>query len=135
MASLVNRREWLLKGLRALIPCGFFYMIWMFIRGTGSSNNKVCFSTEPEEGDVVFNLGAYLVGLRPGVKALSSRCPHLGCRLTYNSETSRFQCPCHGSQFALDGHRLEGPAQKDMTALNLQRDNKCGAYIAQFPLI
>ncbi len=51
---------------------------------------------------------------------LSSICPHLGCRPLWNDDASRFQCPCHGSQFGLDGEHLAGPAPRGMDPLPLQ---------------
>ena len=51
---------------------------------------------------------------------LSSICPHLGCRPLWNDDANRFQCPCHGSQFGLDGQHLAGPAPRGMDPLPLQ---------------
>jgi len=47
----------------------------------------------------------------------SSICPHLGCRPLWSDSASRFQCPCHGSQFGLDGEHLAGPAPRGMDPL------------------
>lgn len=46
-------------------------------------------------------------GLMPGVM----RCPHMGCRLTWNGAESTWDCPCHGSRFDRLGHLITGPAQ------------------------
>lgn len=43
-----------------------------------------------------------------GIAAVSSRCTHLGCTVTVNARG--FECPCHGSVFAMDGRVLQGPA-------------------------
>lgn len=45
-----------------------------------------------------------------GVYALSTTCTHLGCIV--KAESGGFDCPCHGSRFALDGSVLKGPAPK-----------------------
>jgi cytochrome b6-f complex iron-sulfur subunit len=45
-----------------------------------------------------------------GVYAVSTVCTHLGCIV--RAEADRFQCPCHGSQFKLDGTVARGPAPK-----------------------
>ncbi len=45
-----------------------------------------------------------------GVYAISRVCTHLGCLV--KNEASGFQCPCHGSRFALDGSVTKGPAPK-----------------------
>ena len=46
--------------------------------------------------------------------AVSVKCPHLGCQLTWNSGEKSWDCPCHGSRFDVYGHLLDGPAQKDL---------------------
>lgn len=45
-----------------------------------------------------------------GLHAVSLRCTHLGCLLRFNSAERSWDCPCHGSRFAVDGTVLEGPA-------------------------
>jgi glycine/D-amino acid oxidase-like deaminating enzyme/nitrite reductase/ring-hydroxylating ferredoxin subunit len=44
------------------------------------------------------------------VHAVSLRCTHLGCLLRFNRAERSWDCPCHGSRFAVDGSVLEGPA-------------------------
>ena len=40
----------------------------------------------------------------------AKRCPHLGCALKWNPAERTWDCPCHGSRFAQDGHLLDNPA-------------------------
>lgn len=42
------------------------------------------------------------------------RCPHLGCRLSWNPDEETWDCPCHGSRFDRQGTLLEGPAQTNL---------------------
>ena len=42
--------------------------------------------------------------------AVSLRCTHLGCLVRFNAAERSWDCPCHGSRFAVDGSVLEGPA-------------------------
>jgi glycine/D-amino acid oxidase-like deaminating enzyme/nitrite reductase/ring-hydroxylating ferredoxin subunit len=44
------------------------------------------------------------------VHRLSAACTHLGCHLHWNSLEQCWDCPCHGSHFAIDGTPLNGPA-------------------------
>lgn len=41
--------------------------------------------------------------------ALSSRCPHLGCRLIWNGARQEHECPCHQARFDAGGAPLAGP--------------------------
>ncbi len=41
------------------------------------------------------------------------RCPHLGCALQWNPRERSWDCPCHGSRFALDGKLINAPASRD----------------------
>jgi glycine/D-amino acid oxidase-like deaminating enzyme/nitrite reductase/ring-hydroxylating ferredoxin subunit len=41
---------------------------------------------------------------------VSLRCTHMGCLVRFNAAEHSWDCPCHGSRFAVDGSVLEGPA-------------------------
>jgi glycine/D-amino acid oxidase-like deaminating enzyme/nitrite reductase/ring-hydroxylating ferredoxin subunit len=40
----------------------------------------------------------------------SAACTHIGCHLHWNSFETCWDCPCHGSQFAVNGTALNAPA-------------------------
>jgi glycine/D-amino acid oxidase-like deaminating enzyme/nitrite reductase/ring-hydroxylating ferredoxin subunit len=75
-------------------------------------------------GDVAPGVGR-IVG-RPGdqtavyrdpkgeMHAVSARCTHLGCIVSWNSAETSWDCPCHGSRFSVDGEVLQGPAVRDL---------------------
>ena len=52
------------------------------------------------------------------VLALSAECPHLGCKVGYDADASRFACPCHEAAFDLEGRVLDGPPKRGMDALD-----------------
>ncbi|MCL5291517.1 MAG: Rieske (2Fe-2S) protein [Actinobacteria bacterium] len=67
----------------------------------------------------------YLVKKADGlVNAINAACPHVRCKLGWNANTKRFDCPCHGSAFTIDGKRLYGPAPRDMFAMKLRLEGK-----------
>ncbi len=46
--------------------------------------------------------------------AVSAICTHAGCLCEYDPSHHTLDCPCHGSQFAEDGHVLAGPAVRPL---------------------
>jgi menaquinol-cytochrome c reductase iron-sulfur subunit len=65
-------------------------------------------------------IGSAWVVERDGqLHAFSTVCPHLGCSVDYNAETSKFECPCHDSAFGLDGSHEAGPSPRPLDALEL----------------
>lgn len=49
----------------------------------------------------------------------SAVCSHLGCHVHWNSLERCWDCPCHGSQFAVDGTALNGPATSPLPAVEV----------------
>ena len=49
--------------------------------------------------------------------ALSSTCPHLGCRVHWEAHRERFFCPCHNGAFDPTGKAVAGPPLDDKTDL------------------
>jgi cytochrome b6-f complex iron-sulfur subunit len=58
--------------------------------------------------------GDYKGEPRKGVMAIYKVCTHLGCLYEWVPMVGRFQCPCHGSKFALTGDYLGGPARRSL---------------------
>jgi len=58
--------------------------------------------------------------------ALSSVCPHLGCKVHWESVNDRFFCPCHNGAFDRQGKPTEGPpaaAGQELTRFPLKTEN------------
>jgi Rieske Fe-S protein len=54
---------------------------------------------------------------------LSAICTHLGCTVGYEETLGHIRCPCHGSQFGLDGHNIRGPAQRPLRQYDVRAEN------------
>jgi nitrite reductase/ring-hydroxylating ferredoxin subunit len=52
--------------------------------------------------------------------ALSARCTHLGCLVSFNAAETAWECPCHGSRFDIEGRVLHGPAVRPLAPIDLE---------------
>jgi nitrite reductase/ring-hydroxylating ferredoxin subunit len=85
-----------------------FYFFADRIRRRGSAA-----SVKPGEGRVVGDRLAQKAVYRDDsgkLHSLSARCSHLGCIVSWNAAEHTWDCPCHGSRFAVDGTVVQGPA-------------------------
>lgn len=46
---------------------------------------------------------------------VTTKCPHLGCELSWNPDEKSWDCPCHGSRFDYRGNLLDNPAMRGLT--------------------
>jgi len=55
--------------------------------------------------------------------AFSPICPHAGCYYNWSAGLKRFDCPCHGSIFRIDGPVVSGPAPRPLDTLPVKIEN------------
>jgi cytochrome b6-f complex iron-sulfur subunit len=70
-------------------------------------------------------------GGNQGLVALYRVCVHLGCLYAWVDSTNRFECPCHGSKYQLDGTYIEGPAPRDLDRFVVKLVDDKGKVVAQ----
>jgi nitrite reductase/ring-hydroxylating ferredoxin subunit len=102
---------------RFVFPPGPGDRAWLF----------VCVAHQLQTGDAldfVTPAGAKIVVTRQGegldagdFLALSSVCPHLGCRVHWEASNDRFFCPCHNGAFDRSGRPTAGPPKTANQAL------------------
>lgn len=68
-----------------------------------------------------------------GVTAIYKVCTHLGCIYAWVPANSRFECPCHGSKYRLDGRRIESPAPRTLDRFKIFAYDAEGNVIAESP--
>jgi len=66
-----------------------------------------------------------------GLAAMSALCPHLACAVQPISSTA-LRCPCHGSQFDLDGRVTLPPAADNLPPLPVTFDAATGTVTVDF---
>lgn len=55
--------------------------------------------------------------------AVSAGCTHMGCDVSYDKKLGRLLCPCHGSEFGLDGQNIKGPAKRPLKHYTVRTEN------------
>jgi cytochrome b6-f complex iron-sulfur subunit len=76
----------------------------------------------------------WLSNTEEGVTALYKVCTHLGCLFTWREQEDKFVCPCHGSQFNLEGDYIQGPAPRSLDRFVVQAvDPNTNEILAESP--
>lgn len=80
---------------------------------------------KPGEGKIIEMDGRKLAACRGKDNRLcvhSAVCTHLMCIVQWNHAEQTWDCPCHGSRFAVDGSVLEGPAYRPLPEIKIIRN-------------
>jgi cytochrome b6-f complex iron-sulfur subunit len=73
----------------------------------------------------------WLVSTEAGLVALYKTCTHLDCLYDWNSVSETFVCPCHGSEFSIDGNYLKGPAGRSLDHFVVRLVDSQGQVVAE----
>ena len=73
-------------------------------------------------GGSVIESGIIIINTGDGYIALSSRCTHQGCEVSYNHGNGNLPCPCHGSIFSTSGSVLNGPASSPLAKYEVTQE-------------
>jgi Rieske Fe-S protein len=65
---------------------------------------------------VAFIENYIIVNQQKATIVFSAHCTHLGC-LINKTENGRLVCPCHGSEYDLEGNPVKGPAYKSLVII------------------
>lgn len=66
--------------------------------------------------------GGYVVKSGGQTRYFAVTCSHLGCSIAFNKDAKRFECPCHGSRFNLEGKVIHGPAIFPLSHLDVSQN-------------
>jgi Rieske Fe-S protein len=97
-------KEWIVDNVETAKP----YARWLKGGEIGAPDEL-----QPGQGGVMRRGAGFVAVYRDGggnVMEHSAVCPHLGCIVKWNGDEKTWDCPCHGSRFAPDGHVVNGPA-------------------------
>lgn len=99
----------------------FFVLVWnkltlQHLRITAPGKSEFAFNKNKE----ISFLGSFIVVNKNNSPVVfSSHCTHLGCTIN-KVESDRFVCPCHGSEYNLNGKVVKGPAYKNLQTIPFQ---------------
>jgi cytochrome b6-f complex iron-sulfur subunit len=109
-------------GLGAIVSLEFLWMTFSFLSPTKKTEAEHIsqlrtvgdLSNIPKDSVTPVRSGQfYLVRLEDGgLLALSLKCSHLGCSVSWDRSKNRFICPCHASEFAMNGNVINPPAPR-----------------------
>jgi cytochrome b6-f complex iron-sulfur subunit len=98
---------------------------WMLLTGREARAGKVAIPLERVKrlnrvgGAITIRLKGREILLarhsEDGVSAVSPICSHEKCTVAYRRRVGRFECPCHGSYFDIEGNVLNGPATRPLS--------------------
>ena len=86
------------------VPAGRFWLVNL----DTTQPNELMKKAEDEPEEIV------------GVAAIYKVCTHLGCIYAWTAANNRFECPCHGSKYRLDGRRIESPAPRTLDRFRME---------------
>ena len=55
--------------------------------------------------------------------AVSAVCTHMGCEVNYDMKLGHLVCPCHKSEYGLDGQNIKGPANRLLKRYTVRTEN------------
>lgn len=121
--SLMKRRELLsslwLAGLGLVAATGI-WTSWDLLRpgaAKGFGGKIRAFPPETVNDTGVIQVSAarsYVTEVNGDIRALSWKCTHLGCKVSFCDSSGYFECPCHGSIYNRVGDLLSGPSPRGL---------------------
>ena len=75
-----------------------------------------------ESGIIVIHLNVDTITPEGAFVALSAKCTHKGCTVSYSSSKNTLPCPCHGSVFKIDGSVINGPASAPLKKYKVTKE-------------
>ena len=64
-----------------------------------------------------------------GIYAISTRCTHMGCTVSFKEAEGIFACPCHGARYDKEGAVTRGPAKKNLAWFTVGIDSQGKLFV------
>ncbi len=102
---------------RLLYPSKSREMAWVYVADVARLKLGEILRLETPAGQLVTVTRRAERGMADDFLALSSTCPHLGCKVHWEPQNNRFFCPCHNGVFDPSGKATAGPPAEAGQAL------------------
>jgi Rieske Fe-S protein len=111
--KIKTRRIFLKTGVIGITV--FFVFIWNKLTLNFLENNrrKQLVLNINDNKSISFFDEFIVIKSKENLSVFSSHCTHLGCKIN-KTENGRLVCPCHGSEYDLEGNVIKGPAYKSL---------------------
>jgi Rieske Fe-S protein len=102
-------------GMLAYVSGRFLYsgsvqqLAWLFVTEAAKVKPGDVVKYETPARQIVTITRRGNTGTEEDFVALSSTCPHLGCKVHWEPQNNRFYCPCHNGAFDPTGKATAGP--------------------------
>jgi len=110
-----NRRTFLRIAVAG--AAAIFVFIWnkLTLQHIQTAGQKLFTFPFNKNKEVTFS-GDFIIVNREEMQVFSAHCTHLGCKID-KMQGDRFVCPCHGSEYDLNGNVIKGPAHRNLSEL------------------
>ena len=120
--------------LRYLYPARPDELSWQFVVEVDEMDVGASILYQGPSGETINVARQRREGGAEDFVALSSTCPHLGCKVEWMREEQQFFCPCHRGVFDADGRAISGPpadADQNLFAAPLIVDEENGVVFIE----
>lgn len=110
-----------------LYPARAQERVWLFVVEASKMQPGDTLNYQTPAGQIVTISRQGNTGTAEDFLALSTTCPHLGCKVHWEEQRSQFVCPCHNGVFDNVGKAIAGPpadAQQSLPRYPLRIENE-----------
>lgn len=121
----LDKRRRFLKFLPFAVTGTFSYPLYKFTFFNENHNRKASITlNDINDGITKIAKQEYFIYKNENkIIVFDAHCTHMGCILNYYKDKRRFICPCHHSNFTMEGKRIKGPAQRDLDTITFKIKN------------
>ncbi len=121
-----NQRRTFIKSMPYLLVGTLVYPTSKFIFFNESTNEefRVSLKTLKEGITKIKKHNVFIYKDKNKIEVFNAHCTHMGCILNFYKDKDKFICPCHHSEFSINGTRIKGPAKRNLDKIAFKIKDK-----------